>query len=114
MILGRGKNPATVRWSLQDRILFMALQILEAEVCPHCGVPYWWAYSAHGDIEYTIEFSKCNACADLETRTKNIELGPGEHSHVRAVDADGGTDGLPSRVDALAKLETPLYTVPEE
>lgn len=114
LILGKGKNPNSVRWSIQDRICYLAVQQLQEEKCPHCGVPYWLAYTAHRDVEYAIEFSKCNACADLELRTKDIELKPGEHAHVHAVDPDGGLDGLPSRAEALSKLDKPMYEVPAE
>lgn len=114
LILGRGKNPNSVRWSVQDRMLFLAVQQLEEEKCPNCGTPYWWGHSAHEAIEYAIEFSQCIACADLAHRTKDIELDYGESAHVRPVDSEGGMDGLPSRVEAMAKVRPPLHNVPDE
>lgn len=114
LILGKGKNPSSVRWSIQDRLMYLAVQQLEEEKCQQCGTPYWWGHSSHPGIEYAIEFSQCLACADLANRTKDIELEEGEHAHVRPVDAGGGMDGLPSRAEAMEKVRPPLHNVPDE
>lgn len=114
MLLGKGKNPTTVKWSPRDRALFASVLRLKNEKCPHCGTPAWWGQSAHSEIEFHVDFSVCNACAHQAEVTKDIKLAPGEWAHVHAVDLDGGTDGLPSRSEGYRRLSEPVYNIRQE
>lgn len=105
LLLGKGKNPYTVRWSIKDRVLATAVIQLEGETCPNCGTPYWLGHTSHGSVDYAVEFDQCLACAELEEVTKDMKLDPGVRASVRAVgatDESGGEEPLPSRQEALA------------
>lgn len=104
LLLGKGKNPYTVRWSMKDRVLATAVIQLEGELCPNCGTPYWLGHTAHSAVDYEVTFDQCLACAELEEATKDVKLDPGVRPSVRAVGAtDGGVEEpLPSRQEALA------------
>lgn len=105
LLLGKGKNPYTVRWSARDRILATAVIQLEDEKCPSCGTPFWLGHTSHSAVDYEVSFSQCLACAELEERTKDLKLDPGVRPSVTAVgamDESGGQEPLPSRQEALA------------
>lgn len=105
LLLGKGKNPYTVRWSVKDRLLATAVIQLEGELCPKCGTPYWLGHTSHPDVDYDVSFDQCLACAELETVTKDMKLDPGVVPTVRAVGPmgpDGVEEPLPSRAEALA------------
>lgn len=105
LLLGKGKNPHTVRWSAQDRVIATAVLVLEEEKCPNCGTPYWLGHTSHGSVDYRVDFDQCLACAELEETTKDVKLDPGVRASVRAVgavDESGVEEPLPSRQEALA------------
>lgn len=104
LLLGKGKNPYTVRWSTMDRLLATAVMQLEDEKCPSCGTPYWLGHTAHSSVDYKVDFDQCLACAELEEVTKDLKMDPGVRPSVRAVGVnDGGVEEpLPSRQEALA------------
>lgn len=105
LLLGKGKNPHTVRWSAKDRVLATAVLQLEGEMCPNCGTPYWLGHTAHSAVDYEVVLDQCLACAELESATKDEKLAPGTRPAVRAVGpmgANGTRDPLPSRAEALA------------
>jgi hypothetical protein len=104
LLLGKGKNPYTVRWSMKDRLLSTAVIQLEDEKCPSCGTPYWLGHTSHGSVDYRVDFDQCLACAELELVTKDMTLDPGVRPSVRAVgavDESGVEEPLPSRQEAL-------------
>lgn len=105
LLLGKGKNPYTVRWSMKDRLLATAVIQLEGELCPKCGTPYWLGHTAHSAVDYEVSFDQCLACAELEDKTKDMKLDPGVVPTVRAVgvrEPGGVEEPLPSRAEALA------------
>lgn len=111
LLLGRGKNPHTVRWSVKDRTLATAVIQLEDEKCPSCGTPYWLGHTSHSGVEYDIRFDQCLACAELEDATKDVTFDAAVRPYVKAVgtpvfNEDGEPteqrEPLPSRAEALA------------
>lgn len=105
LLLGKGKNPHTVRWSMKDRLLATAVIQLESEVCPNCGTAYWLGHTAHSGVDYDVKFDQCLACAELDDVTKDLKLDAGTRPYVKAVGAlneDGSREPLPSRSEALA------------
>lgn len=113
MLLGKGKNPTTVKWNSRDRALFASVLRLKNEKCPHCGTPAWWGQSASSEIEFHVDFSVCNACAHQAEMTKDIKLKAGEWAHVHAVPAEG-VDALPSRSEGYRILSEPVYDIRQE
>lgn len=112
MLLGKGKNPATVRWSIRDRKLFAAAMRLQDEKCPQCGVPAWLGQTYSSKVEFEVGFAICHGCESKDEATKDLKMKPGEFAHVHAVpvvDEDGATDGLPSRAEGYSKIDTPVY-----
>lgn len=106
LLLGTGKNPYTVRWSLKDRLLATAVIQLEGERCPKCGTPYWLGHTAHA-VDFDVRFDQCLACAELEDVTKDLKLDPGITPSVVAVgarDESGVQEPLPSREQGMSYL----------
>lgn len=106
-LLNRGKNPATVRWTVKDRLVTLAVLALEREKCPHCGVPVWHGQTADERVEFAVEWAICYGCAEKADATKNTKAEPGEWAHVHAVVAEG-EDRLPSRAEGLGNIAVPL------
>lgn len=81
----------------------MALQIIEDEKCPKCGVPVYWAYSEDNAITFKMDHIDCFACAHREReekdRPKNYKQTPGRTEFVKAVPEEGFE--LPSRTDFI-------------
>lgn len=89
------KNPRKVKQ--HDYALAMAVQILDDEKCPKCGVPAWWAYSENSNIEFSLEHIDCEACKFQEDEEKKIKTKPkGRTNYVKAKAAVGE---LPTRTD---------------
>lgn len=108
-LLGRGSNPAKVKWSMKDRILTLAVMQLEAEKCPHCGVPTWHGSTADGRVDFAVEWSVCYGCQEKEEQTKGVKPKPGEWAHVHAVPAEY-EDRLPTRSEGYEQIARPLHS----
>lgn len=107
-MLGRGKNPASVKWSFKDRVLALAVMALERERCPQCGVPIWHGHTADGRVDFAVEWAVCYGCQDKDEKTKDVKAAPGEWASVRAVPAEGETE-LPTRHEGLSNIARPLH-----
>jgi hypothetical protein len=53
-------------WSLTDKKLAIAFQILEEETCPDCGIPLWIGHSDDENIVFEIKSTVCYSCAEVE------------------------------------------------
>lgn len=51
---------------MRNRLLAVALTIMEDETCNSCGTPAWWGRSTNNEIAFKIESSVCYGCAELE------------------------------------------------
>lgn len=80
----------------------VAVDALESEKCPHCGVPAWHAYSEDNTIAFKRKEIKCEACAHEARESKDEKLGDGVRMVVYAVPEDGFE--LPTREDFFKKL----------
>ena len=49
-----------------DYALAMAVNILDNEKCPKCGVASWWAFSTDNTIEFEVHEQTCHSCAHKE------------------------------------------------
>lgn len=111
-LLGKGKNPNTVKWSLRDRMLFASVLQLNSEKCPQCGTPMWLGHTYSNEVEFDVKFSICHACEELAERTKDLKLPPGEYAHVHArglIEEDGTESALPSRSVGYSKMDEPEH-----
>lgn len=113
VLLGKGKNPNTVKWSMKDRLLFASVLQLNSEKCPQCGTPIWLGHTYSNEVEFEVKYSICHACEEKAEQTKDVKLAPGEYAHVHAVgvpDEEGGAPGaLPSRATGYAKMDVPVH-----
>lgn len=50
----------------RNRMLAVALTLLEAETCNSCGTPAWIGHSTNNEITFDVETSVCYGCAELE------------------------------------------------
>lgn len=77
----------------------MAVQMLDDEKCPKCGVPVWWAYSEDNSISFELDHIDCYACAHQKQEEEGIKKEtPGRTNFVRPV-PEAGFDSLPTRAD---------------
>ena len=114
VLLGRGSNPATVKWSKKDRLLFQAVLQLEDMKCPHCGVPAWHGQTADGRVDFDLQFSVCYGCQDKAEKLKHVDMKPGEWAHQHVVNVDGIPGDLPTLAEGMSNLAHPLYDVDSE
>lgn len=71
---------------------------MDAEKCPKCQVPIWWAYSENNAIDFEHDHIDCQSCLWDEQAKKNIKVDkPGRTLFVKAVPVEGLE--LPSRAD---------------
>lgn len=92
------------QWSdNRNRMLAVALTLLEEETCGSCGTPVWIGHSTDNEIGFSVHSSTCYGCAELEKdgeqhKTKR----KGETRYVRAhsVWEDGK---LPSRHESYTR-----------
>lgn len=50
----------------RNRLLAVALTLLESESCGSCGTPSWIGHSTNNEISFEVESSTCFGCAELE------------------------------------------------
>lgn len=84
-----------------DYAFALAVDALESEKCPHCGVPAWHAYSDDNSIEFKRKEIKCEACAHEGRESKDEKLDPGVRMVVYAAPEPGFE--LPTRQDFYAR-----------
>jgi len=90
-------------WSDErNRLLAVALTILEDETCSQCGVPVWLGHSSNNEIEFEVHSSICFSCADLEKDREDRGRKPkkGETRYAIARNVWGDDVPLPSRFDS--------------
>lgn len=59
-------------WSDErNRVLAMALTLLESETCSSCGTPGWLGHSTNNEIAFSVKSSICYGCAELEQDREN-------------------------------------------
>lgn len=83
----------------------MAVNILDNEKCPKCGVPSWWAYSTDNAIDFKTHEQVCHACEHKELEEAKTKVKPraGSTRFVKAVAVDGCE--LPTRRDFGERLQ---------
>lgn len=86
----------------RNRLLAVALTILEDETCNSCGVPVWLGHSSNNEIQFEIHSSICFACADLEKDREGQGRKPkkGETRYATARNVWGDDEPLPTRYDS--------------
>lgn len=60
-------------WSVVDKKLAIAFQILEDETCGDCGIPIWIGHSDEEDILFEIKSRVCYSCAEIENQREKAE-----------------------------------------
>lgn len=93
-------------WSDErNRLLAVALTILESETCNNCGTPAWIGRSTDSEIVFDIESTTCFGCAELEkdresNQSRKTSKGEIRYAKARNVWEDGK---LPSRYDSYMR-----------
>lgn len=96
-VIGDFKKAKKPHWA--DYSLITAYETLDAEKCPKCQVPIWWAYSENNSIDFEHDHIDCESCKWDEQAKKNIKVDkPGRTTFVKAIPAAGETK-LPTRAD---------------
>jgi len=71
----------------RNRMLAVALTLLEVETCNSCGTPAWVGHSTNNEIGFTVQSGTCFGCAemqkadDADQRNKRKQA-PGEFRYV--------------------------------
>jgi hypothetical protein len=95
--MGDYKKRNKPHWA--DFAIITAYETLDAEKCPKCQVPIWWAYSENALIDFEHDHIDCESCKWDEQAKKNIKQDkPGRTLFVKAVPVEG-EDKLPTRAD---------------
>lgn len=83
----------------RNRVLAVALTILEDETCQGCGVPVWLGHSSNKEVVFDVRETTCWSCAEVEKdKEARKKAKPGTHQY--AVPRNVWDDGvLPSRYD---------------
>jgi hypothetical protein len=96
MILGDHRKRDKPHWA--DYALAAAYETIDAEKCPKCAVPIWWAYSENTAIEFEHDHVDCESCKWDEQEKKKIKQDkPGRTLFVKPIPAEG--EKLPTRAD---------------
>lgn len=95
-----------------NRLLKLAYQILEDEICQSCGVPDWLARTADNRVQFKAMKHRCESCSVKDQAQKKYgnSLGPGESIYVKPEfygEDDETTDVPISRRDAMQNMTTP-------
>lgn len=59
----------------RNRLLSVALTLLESESCGNCGTPSWIGHSTNNEISFEVESSTCFGCAELEKSNEDEQRG---------------------------------------
>lgn len=62
----RKRNPHKVKWGEWDYLLAEAVEQLEAERCPNCGLPTYVCHSDDPRIRFRVEEDTCEASKATE------------------------------------------------
>lgn len=94
-IIREAKNPHKPHWA--DYNFALAVQTIEDESCPQCGVPIWYAMSSDNTIAFKMKTITCYSCQHKDEHgPKSEDKKAGESQVVYAVPEDGYEE-LPSR-----------------
>ena len=61
------------KWSLWDRLIMEAYQIVENEKCDRCGLPRWICHNESNEIQYHIVRDECSTTATIERQSEDDE-----------------------------------------
>lgn len=101
MIVGDHSKRDKPHWA--DYALATAYETLEAEKCPKCQVPIWWAYSENTAIDFEHDHIDCESCKWDEQAKKQIKSDkPGRTLFVKPVPVEG--EKLPTRNDFQTEM----------
>lgn len=101
LIIGDHSKRDKAHWA--DYALAVAYETLDAEKCPKCQVPIWWAYSENNSIDFAHDHIDCQSCTWDEQAKKQIKTDkPGRTLFVKAVPVEGMT--LPNRNDFQTEM----------
>jgi hypothetical protein len=95
-------------WSDErNRLLAVALTLLETETCNSCGTPAWHGQSTDNTIAFSVHTSVCYGCAELakdQEARKNSRGTKGEVRYVKAQNVWGEEHELPTRHDSYLTI----------
>jgi hypothetical protein len=79
-------GPGEPLWLEDDRAWALALQVVEADVCPDCRQPWSEATSKDNEYAWRAELARCHACAAAARATGEFQSSGGDmrglHVHV--------------------------------
>lgn len=116
IMLGRKKKQRY--FEHYDYALAVAMEILDDEKCPKCGLPAWHAYSENNAIGFELDHITCHSCEfkELEEKKNKDEDHPGRTVFVKAYSEVEG-EPLPGRRDfqeeVIRKAEKKLLSKTE-
>lgn len=50
----------------RNRLLAVALTLLEDEMCKSCGTPVWLGHSSNNEVVFDLKTSTCYGCAEID------------------------------------------------
>lgn len=79
----RGQRAPGKKWRPLDRLLVLALQAHEDDLCPGCGQPRTYSMDRDAARRYAVREVTCNGCAELDrVDAGNQQRKPGVRRYV--------------------------------
>lgn len=57
---------SSTKWTRIDKLLLLAWQTYQDDLCKKCGVPVWLGHSEDPNIDFKIKKTVCYSCQHLE------------------------------------------------
>lgn len=55
----------------RNRLLAVAITLLEDEMCKSCGTPVWLGHSSNNEVVFDLRTSTCFGCAEIDKARSN-------------------------------------------
>lgn len=106
MTLLTGRKTA---WSdSRNRMLAVALTILESESCKGCGTPLWVGHSTNNAVQFKVKRSTCYGCAELDKHREQAQQSKrkdyGAVHYVAPYNVWGPEEPLPGREEYYERV----------
>lgn len=107
----RGQRAPGKKWTPLDRLLLLALQAHEDDLCPGCGTPRTYGMDPDAAGHYHDRSGTCHACAARERAEQNgpKNKAPGQYRYTVPDDVLVHAMTYPIHVNPTPTLWTPVH-----
>jgi len=91
----------STKWTKIDKLLLLAWQTYQDDLCKKCGVPLWLGHSEDPHIDFELKETVCYSCQHIETSKKESPPGGTKYVIPTPVEIEGEETRLPSREEGF-------------